>query len=216
MKINLFIIAIFLITSQGQTQTITIGNQVWMTKNLNVDKFRNGDIIPEVKTKEEWKIAGEKNQPAWCYFNNDKANGEKYGKLYNWAAVNDPRGLAPYGWHIPSETEWMYLINYLGGENISGSKMKSKSGWPEPENEIFLKSDNGTNESGFSALPGGERYDSGEFPFIIGHKATWWSSTLTGESIQLPFNVVLITNIFTGGAWYGTGCSVRCIQDRWK
>lgn len=84
-------------------KTVTIGNQVWMAENLNVDKFRNGDLILQAKTEEEWKKAGENKHPAWCYFDNDTANDAKYGKLYNWYAVNDPRGLAPAGWHIPTD-----------------------------------------------------------------------------------------------------------------
>lgn len=73
-------------------EEVKIGDQIWMTRNLNVDKFCNGDPIPETKTNEEWIKAGENGKPAWCYYDNDPANGEKYGKLYNWYAVNDPRG----------------------------------------------------------------------------------------------------------------------------
>ena len=76
---------------------VKIGNQTWMKKNLDVSKFRNGDIVPEVRSQEEWSNAALENKPAWCYYNNDQANGVKYGKLYNWYAVNDPRGLAPEG-----------------------------------------------------------------------------------------------------------------------
>ena len=111
------------------TQTVTIGTQVWMTKNLDVATFRNGDPIPQAKTDEEWDKANEKEQPAWCYYDNLPRNGEKYGKLYNWYAVNDPRGLAPEGWHVPSDAEWTVLIDYLGGGDVAGTKMKSKSGW---------------------------------------------------------------------------------------
>ena len=93
---------------------VAIGKQVWMNANLNVDKFRNGDPIPEVKTEEEWLLAGKNNQPAWCYYDNDPANGEKYGKLYNWYAVNDPRGLAPVGYHIPTDAEWTEVENIYG------------------------------------------------------------------------------------------------------
>ncbi len=108
---------------------VKIGKQVWMIKNLDVDTFRNGDAIPEAKTDEEWVRAGEESKPAWCYYENDPKNGKKYGKLYNWYAVVDPRGLAPKGWHIPSDAEWSSLINYLGGNEIAGKKMKSKHGW---------------------------------------------------------------------------------------
>jgi len=83
--------------------TVNIGTQTWMAKNLNVSIFANGDPIPEVKTNEEWKKAAEEKKPAWCYYENDPANGAIYGKLYNWYAVSDPRGLAPKGWHIPIE-----------------------------------------------------------------------------------------------------------------
>ena len=99
---------------QAQIKEVKIGQQVWTTENLNVDKFRNGEIIPEAKSEEEWIEAGDNKKPAWCYYNNDPSNGTKYGKLYNWYAVNDPRGLAPEGWHIPSDKEWDVLTNYLG------------------------------------------------------------------------------------------------------
>lgn len=109
--------------SYSNAQTVTIGSQIWMTKNLDVANFRNGDPIPEAKTDAEWKAAGENEQPAWCYYDNDTANGTKYGKLYNWYAVNDPRGLAPTGYHIPTDAEWTKLSDYLG--NDAGTKMKS-------------------------------------------------------------------------------------------
>ena len=108
---------------------VTIGKQVWMVENLNVDKFRNGDPIPHAETNEEWEKASDNKQPAWCYYDNDPANDTKYGKLYNWYAVNDSRGLAPAGFHIPSDSEWTVLIDYLGGKEVAGVKMKSTSGW---------------------------------------------------------------------------------------
>jgi hypothetical protein len=88
----------------------------WMPNNLNVSKFRNGDPVPEVKTEEEWEKAGNNKQPAWCYYNNDAKNGKKHGRLYNWYAVNDSRGLAPEGWHIASDKEW----NNFPGNCIAG------------------------------------------------------------------------------------------------
>lgn len=93
---------------------VAINNQVWMTENLNVDKFRNGDPILHAVTDEEWKKAGENGEPAWCYYDNDPVNGEKYGKLYNWYAVNDPRRLAPEGWKIPSDEDWTTLTDLFG------------------------------------------------------------------------------------------------------
>ena len=94
-KITTTFILILCLINVSFTQTVTIGDQVWSTKNLDVATFRNGDSIPQAITKKEWKEARKKQQPAWCYFENDPANGEKYGKLYNWYAVNDSRGLAP-------------------------------------------------------------------------------------------------------------------------
>ncbi len=127
--------------------TVTIGTQVWMTRNLDVDHYRNGDPIPEVKSASLWKSL---TTGAWCYFKNDKDSGVTYGKLYNWYAVNDPRGLAPVGWHIPSDAEWSTLSAYLGGDSIAGGKLKESgtSHWNIPNTGA-------TNVSGFSALPGG-------------------------------------------------------------
>ncbi|MFN6038086.1 MAG: FISUMP domain-containing protein, partial [Bacteroidota bacterium] len=130
-----------------ECKQVTIGNQIWMADNLNTSKFRNGDVIPEAKTNADWESAGYNKQPAWCYYKNDPVNGQKYGKLYNWHAVHDPRGLAPEGWHIPSAKEFKILIVNLGeNENSFGSiaapKLKTKTGWDK-------FSGNGNNESGF-------------------------------------------------------------------
>ena len=165
---NLLLILLMGLSLALNAQTVTIGSQVWMSKNLDVAKFRNGDPIPEAKTDEEWEKAGRNEQPAWCYYKNDPANGAKYGKLYNWYAVNDSRGLAPVGYHIPSDAEWTILTDYLGGENVAGTKMKTKSGW--------VKNGNGTNSSGFSGLPGGNRNNNGTFN-NIGNNGNWWSSS---------------------------------------
>jgi len=102
------------VNEQSKTQKILIkevkiGDQIWMAENLNVHKFRNGDLIPEAKTEEEWVKADDSNQPAWCYINNDSATANSFGKLYNWHAVADSRGLAPEGWHIPDDMEWEKL-----------------------------------------------------------------------------------------------------------
>jgi len=111
-KVSLILSAVVMIAmmlsscGEGASNEVTIGNQVWMSQNLNVDKFRNGDPIPHAETREEWEKAGENRHPAWCYYDNDSANADKYGKLYNWYAVNDPRGLAPEGWKIPSHEDW--------------------------------------------------------------------------------------------------------------
>jgi uncharacterized protein (TIGR02145 family) len=177
----------------------------WMAQNLNVDKFRNGDSIPEAITEEEWKRAGEKGDPAWCYYDNDPENGQKYGKLYNWYAVKDPRGLAPDGWHIPSDKEWTTLTDYLGGQNVAGSKMKSSSGWKEKGN--------GTNVSGFSGLPGGYRGGIGSF-YDIGNNGCWWSSS-EGSKESAWYRVLgyFIGFIYRDFNSKHRGLSVRCIRD---
>jgi len=181
----------------------TIGTQMWMTKNLNVSTFRNGDPIPEAKSDEEWKRAAENKQPAWCYFNNDPANGEKYGKLYNWYAVNDQRGLAPVGYHIPSYAEWTRLVDYLGSG--AGTKMKSKSGWE--------KNGNGTNSSGFSGLPGGGRFSDGTF-YDVGKGGYWWSfsetNTYAAWDRELSYGNDSLDRYYYSK---GGGFSVRCLRD---
>jgi len=145
-----------------------IGTQVWTTKNLDITKYRNGDAITQVNTIQEWANANAKQEGAWCYYNFDPKNGELYGKLYNWHAVNDPRGLAPDGYHIPSDEEWNLLVDYLGGIDSAVIVMKSNSGW--------FENGNGNNKSGFTGLPGGFLSTSGAF-YDITELGTWWSST---------------------------------------
>jgi len=186
-------------------QTVTIGSQVWMTKNIDVAKFRNGDSIPEAKTVEEWVKAGEKKQPAWCYYDNNPANATKYGKLYNWHAVNDPRGIAPVGYHLPSDEEWTVLTDYLGGEEKAGAKMKSKTDWIVDRND--------TNSSGFSGLPGGNRFDDGSFGYV-GEYGNWWSSS------EVDTDDAVIRGLYYKDGTVGQyslskkwGLSVRCLRD---
>lgn len=194
---------------EGASKEVTIGKQVWMTQNLNVDKFRNGDPIPEAKTDEEWRKAGENGEPAWCYYNNNPDNGDRYGKLYNWYAVNDPRGLAPEGWKIPSDEEWSRLADFLGGKSVAGTKMKSTDFWADYEG----KSGNGTNESGFSGLPGGNRNYLGSFD-SFGKFGYWWSSTEFSADVawyrclnSIDGNVL---RLFSNKDY---GFSVRCLRD---
>ena len=185
-------------------KTVKIGKQLWMTENLNLSHFRNGDPIPQAKTDNDWFEAGIRKRPAWCYYNNDPANGEKYGKLYNWYAVNDPRGLAPSGWRVPSDGDWTELTKYVGMDEVV-SKLKSNSGWPLNEN--------GTNDFGFTALPGSTRHLNGSFD-IECDESYWWSSTVDDSdnawrrSIQI-FEPELIRGSYTKES----GCSVRCIRS---
>jgi uncharacterized protein (TIGR02145 family) len=208
MKNQGFILAVFAflhITCHLHAQTVTIGNQVWMSYNLNVDTFRNGDRIPEAKTYGEWEAYLQAEEAAWCYYDNDPKNGEKYGKLYNWFAVGDSRGLAPTGWHIPSDEEWTALTDYLGGIGKAGVKMKSKSGWDDDGN--------GTNSSGFLGLPGGNRYYIGSFN-LIGLYGLWWSSTENFTYYAwyryLNYSTGNVARDYTNKA---NGFSVRCLRD---
>jgi uncharacterized protein (TIGR02145 family) len=173
---------------------ITIGSQQWMTENLNVGTFSNGEPIPEAKTKEEWLAAYKNERAAWCYYNNDPANGKKYGRLYNWYAVNDPRGLAPKGWHVPTDKEWQILVTTLGGEGEAFVKMKSSTG--------------------FRALPGGERWFEDEGFYKAGEIGFWWSATANDkwnawyQALHFGYSQIGQDN---GGM--NTGFSVRCIKD---
>jgi len=205
MKRLIIVIAASVFALESYAQNVTIGTQVWMTKNLNVSTFRNGDPIPQAKTEEEWEKAGENEQPAWCYYENDPANGAKYGKLYNWYAVNDRRGLAPIGWHIPSDAEWTVLTDYLGGYYVAGTKMKSKSGW--------LDNGNGTNSSGFSGLPGGFRDLDGTFDYV-GNLGYWWSSTESDSGDAWARDLRYYSgSVGRYGNDKGKGFSVRCLRD---
>jgi uncharacterized protein (TIGR02145 family) len=196
-----------------EDQEVTIGNQVWMVKNLNTDVFRNGDIIQEAKTKEEWQNAGANKEPAWCYYDNIEENGEVYGKLYNWYAVNDPRGLAPISWKIPSSSDWILLKDNLSKEdktNDLGKRLKSADLWiPDGGNT----SNNGTNSSGFNGLPGGERGGNGYF-YKKGKKGTWWSSDNTDHISFLNSSRYLGGNLDGRGTMSASyAFSVRCLKE---
>lgn len=188
-----------------EIKEVKIGNQIWMAQNLTVTHFRNGDSIPHVKSAEDWERAGKEQKPAWCYYNNDPANESRYGKLYNWYAVNDARGLAPTGWHIPSDMEWKQLTDQLGGNEVAGKKMKSTQGW--------ARHGNGTNESGFGGLPGGYRYDYGFFNY--GELfAVWWASPVEFTSFAwLYYQAYNFGNAFRYFPNKAFGFSVRCVKN---
>jgi len=209
-------------TEYGQEQTfvtekeavvfsgpISIGSQVWQTKNLNVDRFRNGDPIPEARTKEEWEAAGERGQPACCYYENNASNGSIYGKLYNWHAASDSRGICPPGWHLPSDKEWTTLTNYLGGEVVAGGKMKATviAYWNSPNTDA-------NNESGFSALPGGYRNNDGSF-YNFRFFAFFWSATENANNYAWSRFLYNNNSYVNRGNYFSksVGASVRCLRD---
>jgi len=188
--------------------SVNIGSQVWMSENLNVSRFRNGDPIYEAKTSEEWINAGKEKRPAWCHFNNDPKNTKKYGKLYNWHAVNDPRGLAPEGWYIPTEGDILELLKELGGGKIAKQAIKSNTAWGEYGN--------GTNQSKLNALPNGIREgDRGDFRG--GSSLHWWTSSLNAKYPEYPINLYICDDGYDQPYYISysdkmNGLSVRCIQ----
>ena len=178
----------------------------WMTKNLDVDTYRNGDAIPKVTDDNEWSTL---TTGAYCYYNNDSTTyAATYGKLYNWYAVNDPRGLAPIGWIIPTDAEWVSLSNCLGGEPIAGGPMKETG-----TTHWFNPNTGATNLSGFTGLPGGRRQYTGTF-LAIRYIGYWWSSTKVDTFDAWLFAL----NTFSVGLGRDDnvkreGYSVRCIRD---
>ncbi len=188
------------VISINGVKALQIGSQVWMEKNLNVTTFNNGDSILEVKTNEEWVKAGKEGKPAWCYYNNDAANENPYGKLYNQAAIHDSRGLAPKGWHIPSDEEWETLMHYYGKE--IGKKMNCVQNWK----------DNLNTDDNFKACPGGHRFDDG-FEYID-QSGMYWSSTVN-ENTQPSYITMLYkaSIVFKSEGQKRGGLSVRCIKD---
>jgi uncharacterized protein (TIGR02145 family) len=208
--INCYLIFFFLIITSsiaiGQKQ-VKIGKQIWMAENLNVDKFQNGDPIPEAKTDEEWLAAAREEKAAWCYYNNDPANGVKYGRLYNGYAVFDPRGLAPKGWRVPDNRDWMILIDLMGGEKKAGIKLKSQNGW--------RMNGNGNNKSGFNAMPGGSRYGDAVFD-VEGFYGFWWTSAQPIDFNNLALSISLNMtdgNVASENSDKYRGFSVRCIKE---
>ena len=225
----------------NQFAEVTIGHQVWMIKNLNVDKFRNGDPIPQAKTDAEWEAADKNREPAWCYQNNDPANGVKYGKLYNWYAVNDSRGLAPAGYHIPSKAEWTQLTDFLASFFEASSKMKSTSGWKsyttggsktcpncEDWNAEYRKKvpchtckdtrsvpaptvTHSSNGTNSSGFSGLPGGYRTESGYFFFYEGRWWSSTENSFRYAWCFSLDYSMRISNTNS--GEGLSVRCLRD---
>jgi TonB family protein len=182
----------------GKFNSVKINEQTWMTENLNVDHYRNGDKIPQVKDPEKW---AKLTTGAWCYYNNDSQNSKKYGKLYNWYAVNDPRGLAPYGWHIPTKEEFEALEATVIRD---GNKLKAIG------QGIGVGS--GKNTTGFTALMAGVRDIDGSFVDLYS-VTNFWSSVqvfIQAHSLGLHFD-----NSSTYSLYFRENCgfSVRCVKD---
>lgn len=206
--------------------TVAIGTQIWTKENLKVSKYRNGDPILQVANINEWNSL---STGAWCYYKNEESNGVTYGKLYNWYAINDPRGIAPEGWHIPSTNEWILLKDFLitNGFNYdqttTGNKiaksLASKNLWAQNRGFADLDGINpqlgdigfgllSNNTTNFTALPGGESYG-------IGSNANWWSSTSAsnfnaiGYRLQYNSNSLILLNNKSKRA----GFSIRLVKN---
>ena len=185
--------------------TVKIGTQIWMVENLKTTKYNDGTEIPLVTDYSIWAAL---LTPAYCWYSNDATTYKnRYGALYNWAAVSTAK-LAPIGWHVPNEADWTTVTTYLGGETVAGGKLKEAGtlNWTKPN--AFA-----TNQTNFSALPGGYRLYNGTFD-SVGENGFWWSSTESdwrcAESLWMTYNY---------GASVGnsiskqSGFSVRCVKD---
>ena len=185
-------------------RTVFIGTQEWMAENLCATRLNDGTPLSFVPDASTWNSSSF-TYPGYCWYNNDSVS---YGALYNWYSVNTGK-LCPAGWHVPSDEEWNAMIDYLGGKDVAGGKLKEKglSHW-------FAPNAGATNESGFTALPGGYRYALGSFNGI-GRFGYWWTSTSLFETEayyrSLSNNY---PNIDRSSSSKKSGMSVRCVKDK--
>jgi uncharacterized protein (TIGR02145 family) len=202
--------------NSGVYKGIEIGNQVWMTENLSIANYRNGDPVKHVSDPEAW---GDQTVGAWCYYMNDPSLERLYGRLYNWFAVDDPRGLAPKGWRIPSDEDWKKLEKYLGlAERELGA-----TGWRGGGCGLCMKQgkhnlwkgniSQDAEGCGFEARPGGYRDVDGSF-YVLGSSGYWWTATEYDDFFawyrSLYYNVDKIHRL---QSYEGDGFSVRCIRE---
>ncbi|MFH1121470.1 MAG: FISUMP domain-containing protein [Bacteroidota bacterium] len=185
--------------------TVTIGSHVWLVENLKVTHYRNGDEVELITGNAAWEGI---TSGAYSNYDHSSGNAEIYGRLYNWFAVNDGRNIAPEGWHVSSDEDWSDLSGSQGGDAVAGSKLKEAGTihWREPNADA-------TNESGFSALPGGHREYGGSFDYI-NWGGGWWCSTEENS------NDAWIRYMDYGAfdTWRALedkryGRSVRCVKD---
>lgn len=185
--------------------TIKIGTQVWMVENLKVTKYNDGTPIPLASDSSAWS---NQTTPGYCWYKNDApTNKNTYGALYNWSTVKTGK-LCPSGWHVANNDDWATLIGYLGGESVAGHKLNESGSahWQRPNAGA-------TNESGFTALPGGCRSNDGTFSYI-GYYGYWWS-----HNEYDTYSACFINMYYCNGYAYqfhcnkNGGCSVRCLKD---
>jgi uncharacterized protein (TIGR02145 family) len=184
-------------------KSVQIGSQTWMAENLRTGTYRNGEPIELVTDNNDWKNL---NTGAYCSYDNTRNNASVYGYLYNWYAVSDPRGLCPNGWHVPSDSEWQKLIEYLGGGDKAGGKLKSPKLWKSPNTDA-------DNIYDFSGIPGGWRHYSGTFYYITEY-SYWWGATSESTFIAWYYRLSYYGgSVYRYGLSKRDGLSVRCIKD---
>jgi uncharacterized protein (TIGR02145 family) len=184
--------------NSNNIDTVRIGFQIWACNNLDVDTFLNGDKIPEVKSDEKWALAAKNKQPAWCYFDNNSKNRNIHGKLYNWYAINDSRGIVSKGWHVPTENDWNEFVNYFGGFPINIKDIRMIKKW--------------------NVLCSGVRGDGihqGLFMYGTGNHGGWWTSDEDSNdgAVIFDLNFRESTEEFYSAS-KGFGYSVRLIKDK--
>lgn len=188
-------------------KTVTIGTQTWMAENLRTTTYNDGTSIPNITDKDEWAVL---TKGGYCNYNNATSTDTiaTYGRLYNWYAVNTGK-LAPEGWHVPTDAEWSTLTDYLGGTSVAGGKLRETgtTHWPRSNNTTA------TNETGFTALPGGGRYDFGRF-LSFGIDGFWWSATENfAADAWYRHMSYKSSNIYSNWIYKHNGFSVRCVKD---
>lgn len=196
------------ITDQdGNTyKTITIGTQVWMAENLRTTKYRNGDVIPEYASGISWSGI---TTGAVCAYNNTTSSDtiNTYGRLYNWYAATDSRGIAPTGWHVPTDAEWTVLTTFLGAD--AGNKLL------ETGTTHWTMSSSSTNESGFTALPNGERFTSEGIYNGMHNNAYFWTSTSLNayNAMMRSLQAGNPSSYMQANFYKQYGFGIRCVKD---
>ena len=182
-------------------ETVKIGEQCWFAENLRAENYKNGDFISANLDNSEWTST---TSGATVFYGDDVSSLQAYGRLYNWHAVDDSRGLCPNAWRIPSDGDWTVLTNFLGGSATAGAQMKTTYGWNG--------NGDGANSSGFSGLPGGSRASNGNF-YLVGSSGYWWSATPYGSSAWYRIVSYNDDSVNRNFAYHRNGYSVRCVRD---
>jgi uncharacterized protein (TIGR02145 family) len=193
MKSVIIISSILFLSNLTTRNLITKRGDVWMSSNLSVSTFRNGDTIFHARTNEEWRKAHKNKTPAFCYLNNDSIGNKNLGELYNFYAVNDKRGLAPEGWHVATDEEWEELINEFGGYDKAG---------------MILRNNN------FNFEPGGFRDFDGQF-INAASGSLFWTATIDFNFLSYNRQIPALdkSSITKGSSHHAMGLYVRCVEN---